>query len=153
MEKKAFQDYYLDEFAHCYGCGRLNQEGLHIKSYWDGEESVCHYTPQPYYSGGVPGFAYGWIIASLIDCHSAATASAAKLREEGFALGEKPLPRFVAASLKVDYLKPTPLGVTLELRGRIVEIKGRKVTVSVTLSAEGVICAKGEEILVQFQDK
>lgn len=153
MEKKAFQDYYLDEFAHCYGCGRLNQEGLHIKSYWDGEESVCHYTPQPYYSGGVPGFAYGGIIASLIDCHSAATASAAKLREEGFALGEKPLPRFVAASLKVDYLKPTPLGVTLELRGRIVEIKGRKVTVSVTLSAEGVICAKGEEILVQLQDK
>lgn len=153
MDQKAFQDYYLDEFAHCYGCGRLNQEGLHIKSYWDGEESVCHYTPQPYYSGGVPGFAYGGIIASLIDCHSAATASAAKLREEGFALGEKPLPRFVAASLKVDYLKPTPLGVTLELRGRIVEIKGRKVTVSVTLSAEGVICAKGEEILVQLQDK
>ncbi len=153
MEKKAFQDYYLDEFAHCYGCGRLNHEGLHIKSYWDGEESVCHYTPQPYYSGGVPGFAYGGIIASLIDCHGAATASAAKLREEGFAFGEKPLPRFVAASLKVDYLKPTPLGVTLELRGRIVEIKGRKVTVSVTLSAEGVICAKGEEILVQLQDK
>jgi hypothetical protein len=25
--------------------------------------------------------------------------------------------------------------------------------VSVTLSAEGVICAKGEEILVQIQDK
>ena len=153
MEKKAFQDYYLDEFAHCYGCGRLNQEGLQIKSYWDGEESVCHYTPQPYYSGGVPGFAYGGIIASLIDCHGAATASAAKLREEGVALGEKPLPRFVAASLKVDYLKPTPLGMSLELRGRILEIKGRKVTVSVTLSAEGVICAKGEEILVQLQDK
>jgi acyl-coenzyme A thioesterase PaaI-like protein len=153
VEKKAFQDYYLDEFAHCYGCGRLNQDGLQIKSYWDGEESVCHYTPQPYYSGGVPGFAYGGIIASLIDCHGAATASAAKLREEGFALGEKPLPRFVAASLKVDYLKPTPLGVILELRGRILEIKGRKVTVSVTLSAEGVICAKGEEILIQLKDK
>ena len=153
MEKKAFQDYYPAEFAHCYGCGRLNDEGLHIKSYWDGEESVCHYTPKPYYTGGVPGYAYGGIIASLIDCHGAATASAAKLREEGVALGEKPLPRFVAASLKVDYLKPTPLGTTLELRGRILEIKGRKVTVSVTLSAEGVVCAKGEEILIQIQDK
>ena len=64
-------------------------------------------------------FAYGGIIASLIDCHGAATASAAKLREEGYSLGEKPLPRFVAASLKVDYLKPTELGVTLELRGMI----------------------------------
>ncbi len=153
MADKAFQDYYLDENAHCYGCGRLNQDGLQIKSYWDGEESVCHYTPKPYYSGGVPGFAYGGIIASLIDCHAAATASAAKLREEGYSLGEKPLPRFVAASLKVDYLKPTPLGTILELRGRVVEIKGRKVTVSVTLSAEGVVCAKGEEILIQLAAK
>jgi acyl-coenzyme A thioesterase PaaI-like protein len=153
MADKEFQDYYLDEYAHCYGCGRLNHEGLQIKSYWDGEESVCHYTPKPYYSGGVPGFAYGGIIASLIDCHAAATASAAKLREEGYSLGEKPLPRFVAASLKVDYLKPTPLGTTLELRGRIIEIKGRKVTVSVTLSAGGVLCARGEEILVQLKDQ
>jgi acyl-coenzyme A thioesterase PaaI-like protein len=153
MADKAFQDYYLDEDAHCYGCGRLNQDGLQIKSYWDGEESVCHYMPKPYYSGGVPGFAYGGIIASLIDCHGAATASAAKLREEGYSLGQTPLPRFVAASLKVDYLKPTPLRTILELRGRVVEIKGRKVTVSVTLSAEGVICAKGEELLIQLAAK
>jgi acyl-coenzyme A thioesterase PaaI-like protein len=153
VENKAFQDYYPDEFAHCYGCGRSNPEGLQIKSYWDGEESVCHYTPKPYYSGGVPGYAYGGLIASLIDCQGAAAASAAKLREEGYSLGERPLSRFVAASLKVDYLKPTPLGTTLELRGRIIEIKGRKVIVSVTLSAEGKVCAKGEEILVQLKDQ
>jgi acyl-coenzyme A thioesterase PaaI-like protein len=153
VEKKAFQDYYPEEFSHCYGCGRLNQDGLQIKSYWDGEESFCHYTPKPYYTGGVPGFAYGGLIASLIDCHAAATASAAKLREDGYSLGERPLSRFVAASLKVDYMKPTPLGTTLELRGRILEIKGRKVTVSVTLSAEGVLCATGEEILVQLQNQ
>ncbi len=151
MADKAFQDYYPDEFAHCYGCGRLNRDGLQIKSYWDGEEAVCHYTPAPYYSGGVPGFAYGGLIASLIDCHGAATASAAKLREEGYALGEKPLPRFVAASIKVDYLKPTPLGTTLELRAKVKEIKGRKVTVSVTLSAKGEICATGEELFIQLQ--
>ena len=77
MSPKAFQDYYPDSLAHCYGCGRLNPDGYQIKSYWDGEESVCHYTPKPYYSGGVPGFAYGGIIASLIDCHGAATAAAA----------------------------------------------------------------------------
>lgn len=153
MADKAFQDFYPDEFAHCFGCGRLNQDGLQIKSYWDGEEGVCHYTPRPYYTGGVPGFAYGGLIASLIDCHGAATASAAKLREEGYALGEKPLSRFVAASIKVDYLKPTPIGATLELRARVMEIKGRKVTVSVTLSAEGALCAKGEEIFVQLKNQ
>jgi acyl-coenzyme A thioesterase PaaI-like protein len=153
MEKKAVQDYYPDEFAHCYGCGRLNQDGLKIKSYWDGEECFCHYTPGPYYTGGIPGYAYGGLIASLIDCHAAATASAGALHDEGYSLGEKFLSRFVAASLKVDYLKPTPIGTTLELRGRIQEIKGRRVTVKVTLSAEGEICAEGEEILVRMKEK
>ena len=48
MSEKAVQDCYVDEFAHCFGCGRLNKEGMQIKSYWDGEECVCHYTPKPY---------------------------------------------------------------------------------------------------------
>jgi hypothetical protein len=26
------QDLYPDDFAHCYGCGRLNAHGLHVKT-------------------------------------------------------------------------------------------------------------------------
>ncbi len=152
MTDRAFQDYYPDEFAHCFGCGRLNKDGLQIKSYWEGEESVCHYTPMPFYTGGFPGYVYGGFIASLIDCHGAATASAAKLRAEGFSLDDRPISRFVSASLKVDYLKPTPIGKVLELRGRVKEIQGRKVTVSVTLSAAGEIRAKGEVLMVQIPE-
>ena len=152
MTNKAFQDYYPDEFAHCFGCGRLNKEGLQIKSHWDGEESVCHYTPMPFYTGGFPGYVYGGLIASLMDCHAAATASAAKLRSEGLTLNDRPVSRFVSASLKVDFLKPTPTGTVLEVRGRVKEIQGRKVTVSVTLSAEGEIRAKGEALLVQIPE-
>ena len=152
MSTKAVQDYYRDEFAHCFGCGRLNKDGLQIKSHWDGEESVCHLMPKPYFTGGYPGYLYGGLIASLIDCHSAATASAAKLREGGFSLDEQPLSRFVTASLKIDYLKPTPMGKALELRGRIKEIIKRKVIVNVELSSEGEIRAKGEVILVQLPE-
>ena len=75
------------------------------------------------------------------------------MREEGFSLDDRPLSRFVSASLKVDFLKPTPMGKILELRGRVKEIKGRKVIVSVTLSAEGEIRAKGEAVLVQLRVK
>jgi acyl-coenzyme A thioesterase PaaI-like protein len=152
MTDMIVQDFYADEFAHCYGCGRLNEEGLHIKSLWNGEESICEYTPLPCYTGGFPGYVYGGFIASLIDCHGAATASAAKLRADGFALDERPLYRFVSASLKVDFLKPTPMGTVLELRGRVKEIKGRKVTVSVTLWAAGEIRAQGESIMVQLPE-
>jgi acyl-coenzyme A thioesterase PaaI-like protein len=151
MTTKAFQDYYLEEFAHCYGCGRLNADGWQLKSYWDGEETVCHFTPEPCYTGGVPGNVYGGLISSLIDCHGAATAAAARLREDGFLPGERPLSRFVTASLKVDFLKPTPMSEVLEIRGKVKEIKGRKVTVSLTLSAAGVICAQGEVLMVQLQ--
>jgi len=152
MSDKAVQDCYSDEFAHCFGCGRLNRDGMQIKSYWNGEECICHYMPKPYYTGGFPGFAYGGLISSLIDCHGAATASAAKLQAEGFSLEKRTPSRFVTASLKIDYLKPTPVGKVLELKGKPKEISERKVIVTVTLSAEGEICAKGEGVMVKIPE-
>ncbi|UCD88592.1 MAG: PaaI family thioesterase [Desulfobacterales bacterium] len=152
MTMKAFQDYYADNFAHCYGCGRLNEHGLQIKSYWDGEESVCHFKPKPYHTGGFPGNVYGGIIASLIDCHGAGTASAAIHRYLGKELGAREPIRFVTASLHVDYLSPTPIDASLELRGRVKEIKGRKVIVAITLAARESVCATGEVVMVQLPD-
>lgn len=145
MCEQAFQDLYPEDYANCYGCGRNNEQGLHLKSYWDGEESVCRHTPKPQYSGGFPGFVYGGMIASLLDCHGAGTAAAAQARER-----DKPIGRFVTASMKVDYLKPTPLGVELEVRGKVVEIKGRKVIVDLRLLAEGILCATGTVIMIQI---
>jgi acyl-coenzyme A thioesterase PaaI-like protein len=153
MNDKAFQDYYPKEFSYCYGCGPLNDHGLKIKSRWDGDESVCRYEPQPYHSGGFPDSVYGGFLASLIDCHSSATASAAHHRDQGFSLDEKPLSRFVTASLKVDYLKPTPMNTVLELRSNVVEIKGRKVIVFTQLSAAGTVCVKGEAVMVRIPEK
>jgi len=147
---KAFQDYYPDDYSHCYGCGRLNEYGLQIKSYWDGDESVCHILPKHYYSGGRKDILYGGLIASLMDCHGAGTAAAAKAREQNINMEQGAMPRFVTASLKVDYLAPTPVNTEIELRGIIKEIKGRKVTVGVTLTANGAICARGELIMVQI---
>lgn len=147
MINQAFQDQYPDEYAHCYGCGRNNPNGLHLKSYWDGEESVCRFTPGPQYSGGFPGYVYGGMIASIMDCHGAGTAAAAKSRES-----DTPIGRFVTASLKVDYLKPTPQGVELEVRGTVVEIKGRKVIVDLMMKAEKAVCATGRVIMVQIPE-
>lgn len=151
MTKIAFQDTYPDDLAHCYGCGRLNPHGHHIKSYWDGDETVCTFMPKPYHTA-MPGYVYGGLIASLIDCHSTGTAAAAAYRQAGRAMGTEPALRFVTASLHVDYLKPTPLGVPLEVRGRVKEIKGRKVVVTSTLSANGEVCARGEVVAVQMPE-
>jgi len=72
---------------------------------------------------------------------------------EGREMGTEPPLRYVTASLKVDYLRPTPMGVPLELRGRVKEIKGRKVVVESTLSAKGEVCARGEVVAVQLPEK
>jgi acyl-coenzyme A thioesterase PaaI-like protein len=151
MTDKAFQDYYPENFAMCYGCGRLNEHGLQIKSYWDGEEAVCTFVPKPYHTA-VPGFVYGGLIASLIDCHSTGTAAAAAYRARGRALDSEPPLRFVTGSLHVDYLRPTPIEGPLELRAQVKEIKGRKVVVITTLSVHGEVCARGEVVAVEIPE-
>ena len=151
MKDKAFQDYYPDDLSHCYGCGRLNEQGMKIKSYWDGEESICIYQPKLFYTA-VPGYAYGGLIASLIDCHSTGTAAAAKYRAENREMDTQPTLRFLTASLHVDYLLPTPLGVPIEIRGKVKEVRGRKVVVESTLSAGGNVCARGEVVAVQVPE-
>jgi acyl-CoA thioesterase FadM len=68
-------------------------------------------------------------------------------------MGTEPPFRFVTASLHVDFLRPTPLGVPLELRSSVKEIKGRKVTVSATVSAKGEVCARGEVVAIQMPER
>lgn len=149
MIRKSFQDYYDEAVSYCYGCGRLNEAGLHLKSYWDGEEAICTYQPKPYHMA-IPGYVYGGLIASIIDCHSTGTASAAAYRQAGRQLGTKPYFRYVTASLHVDYLRPTSIGEILTARAHVSSIKGRKATVLSTLFAGDLACAKGEVLVVQM---
>ncbi|MBP9561724.1 MAG: PaaI family thioesterase [Syntrophorhabdaceae bacterium] len=151
-KNEAIQNYYPDDYSHCYGCGRLNKDGLQIKSYWDGNESICCFLPEKQYTGGKKGILYGGLIAALIDCHGAATAAAAKAKELGIEIKKGKMPRFVTASLKVDYLAPTPVNTELELRGKIKEIKGRKVMVEVNLLVEQKVYAKGELLFIQLKE-
>lgn len=149
MQEKAFQECYPDDLSHCYGCGRLNEQGHHIRSYWDGDESVSRFTPEPFHTA-LPGFVYGGLIASLVDCHSTGTAAAAAYRREGRDMGSDPALRFVTASLHVDYLQPTPLGVELTIRGTVEEISERKVVVASTVYANGTACARGRVVAVRM---
>lgn len=148
---QAVQDYYPDDVAHCYGCGRLNEHGHQIKSYWDGDETVSKFIPKEYHTA-IPGFVYGGLIASLIDCHGTGSAALAAYRNENRAIDTLPALRFVTASLQVDYLKPTPLGPEIELRGKIIEVKGKKVITEISLIADGVVTAKGKVIAVQMPE-
>lgn len=149
MLSKYFQENYSEDFSHCYGCGTKNSKGHQLKTYWDGDETVSKFTPKPEHTA-IPGFVYGGLIASLIDCHSTGSGAAALYKYQ--ASNNQIYPRCVTASLKVEYLKPTPIDSELEIRGIIEEIKGRKVIVTVTLKSKNVICAQGEVVVIQVPE-
>ena len=73
-------------------------------------------------------------------------------KHEGRAMDTLPAFRFVTGSLHVDFLKPTPISETLEIRGRIKEIKGRKVVIECTVLAAGVATARGEVVAIQMPE-
>jgi acyl-coenzyme A thioesterase PaaI-like protein len=151
MSGHAVQDHYPDDFAHCYGCGRLNAHGLHVRTVWEADGTIARFTPRPEHIA-LPGFVYGGLIASLIDCHAIGTAAAYVERGAGRDIGDAPSPRFVTGTLTVQFLKPTPLGPELDLRARATEIGARKVTVEVTLAAAGEITARGTVVAVRMPD-
>jgi acyl-coenzyme A thioesterase PaaI-like protein len=145
---KAIQDIYPDDFAWCYGCGRLNEDGHHFRTGWQGDQTVTMYTPKQTHTA-IPGFVYGGLIASLIDCHGTGSAALALHRKNGHEVGDgaEP-PRFVTASLKVDYVKPTPHGVPLKAVGTIEEIHPKKWKVETEVFVNDTVCARGEVVAV-----
>jgi len=144
----ALQDLYPDDFAHCYGCGRLNTNGLHVRTEWIDGEGIARFQPAPYHMA-LPGYVYGGLIASVVDCHAIGTAAGASMTAAGRTPGRDTTPRFVTASLQVDFLRPTPLGLELTLRARPDLVDDRKVIVSVILSADGAECARARVIAVR----
>ena len=153
MTDSAFQDSYPDDLAHCYGCGKNNKDGHQLKSHWvEGEDkTIAHFTPVPYHTA-IPGFVYGGLLASLIDCHGTGSASAMAYRQAVIATGKSESHRFVTGALNVSFLAPTPITAELELIGTFTEIKERKIVVEITLTANDVLCAKGTVIAVKMPD-
>lgn|SRR5699024_5959616 len=140
----AIQDEYPDDFASCFGCGRLNEQGYGFRTGWDGHQTITIYTPKSEHTA-IPGFVYGGLIASFVDCHGTGSASLAMHRKNGHEPGEGiDPPRFVTASLKVDFIKPTPQDIPLIARGTLEEVHPKRWKVHTEVFAGEKCCAKGE---------
>ncbi len=147
MNQMAFQEYM--ERNKCWGCGGTNEYGLHIKSYWSDGEAVCTWKPHRHHMAGPTHILNGGIIATIIDCHSICTAIAEAYKKEGRGLNTEPFIWYVTASLKVDYLRPTPINEPVTLRARVKEIRGRKAIVTCSLFSKEEECARSEVLAVR----
>lgn len=150
MNQASFQD--QGTVRHCFGCGADNAQGLHLKSYWDGDEAVAIWKAEPHHCGEYRKIVTGGIIACLIDCHAVNLAIAHCYSKEGRTLGSNPRIFCVSANLNIDFRKPVPIDQNLELRANVTKVEGRKIWVRCFLSAGGQICAQGEVLSVRLKE-
>jgi len=135
MDGPSLQERYAPGNA-CFGCGPANPQGLHVRSFVEGDECVAEWTPQPHHEA-FPGILNGGIIGALLDCHANWTAAAYLMAKRG---AQTP-PCCVTADYAVKFLHPTPSGTPVKLRARVVESSENSAVVRATLESGGKVCA------------
>ncbi len=138
MVKQAIEDLYI--------CGLPYLQDLHLRAEWDGKAGKGYFTTQSHHSGGAEGWVYGGLIASMIDCHSIATAIASTCQAEGREPSAQPKIQYVTRRLDVNFRFPTPVETELSLLAEVKEIKGTDVVISCSLFADDKVCAQAEVI-------
>ena len=114
----------------CFACGRLNPCGLKMEFKEQDETYLSHFTGSAQHQG-YDGILHGGIISTLLDEIMARYIYAKGLNA-------------VTARLEVRYLKPTPIGVPLLIKGRITKSRGRIYeTVGTIELPDGTITAEG----------
>ena len=149
MTKESIQEEWPEEATFCWGCGKNNKHGLQLQSFWADEETVATWTPQEHHLA-FPGILNGGIIATLLDCHGTGTANAAAHKQA--ANGDNDF-LHVTASIKVNYIHPTPLDKPVTLCARVKEMGDQKITVECSLFSGDTECANGEVKTVRVDKK
>lgn len=128
---QSLQDKYAPRSV-CFGCGPSNPQGLRIKSFLEGDELVCDWTPQPHHHA-FEDILNGGITGTLLDCHSNWAAAHAVMVRDRLS---SPAPT-VTAEFALKLLRPTPMSGPVHLTAKVVGLEGSRVTVESTLEAEG----------------
>lgn len=135
MDKAALQDRLLPGNT-CFGCGPANPDGLHLKSYEDGDALIAAWTPREGLNGP-PEVVNGGVVAVPMDCHATWTAMMHFRRVRDHARTAA-----VTAGYRVNLRAPTPIGQRIDLRGWIVEGTDRRANVRVTAHAGETLTAE-----------
>ena len=146
MTQRAFED-MVD--WQCFACGRLNEHGLRIKSYWSGEDVVCTWRPDPLYVGH-PERLHAGLVATIMLCHLAWAATALAHRRLGLEIRE-PIDFFYGVkSFKMDILKPFSIHRAVTIRAQVRDLEGDRATVVCSAHTEDEEHARGEAELFRF---
>ena len=125
-----FQDFMPGNI--CFGCGNDTKNGLHVKSFWGDDVSLCDWQPKVSHQGW-PKIMNGGIIATIIDCHSMGTAMAYALKHENRSLGSLPEYKYATGTLSIKYIAPTP-NLPVRLKASVISYSKKKVLIKCELT-------------------
>jgi len=131
----------------CWGCGPANPEGLHLRSFAQGEEVVAEWTPGPNHAA-FPGVLNGGIIGTLLDCHCNWAAAYHFMRARGL---DRP-PVTVTADYTIRLRRPTDAGKSVRLVARVSESTDRKAVVEGELYSGDDLTATCTGTFVAIED-
>lgn len=125
----------------CFGCGPANERGIRLRSFLaeDGT-TVADFTPWPEHNNGL-GLLNGGIIATMLDCHSGATAFHEAEVQGWERLGGADFSH-ITAGINVRYLRPAPLDDTVHLVGEVVQSSEPEIIVAVRMEYDGKVRAE-----------
>lgn len=148
---KPIQDYYPDDFANCFGCGRQNEHGLHTKTYWDVDEEIGVCLPKPSsYHCGYKGVFHGGLLSSVIECNSVATSIAATYEAEDLDPEVDRVFYVLGSILNTHFILPVPIdSPDIVIKTKVLELKAKKTKCQVSVYANGVLCTTAETIAVR----
>lgn len=134
-QEKSLQETYSPN-GICFGCGPVNEKGLHIQSFADNGEVIAEWRAEPHHEA-FPGILNGGIIGALLDCHSNWTAAYFLMKNNAKSTPDCT----VTADFHVKLLRPTPSDALIHLRARVVESTLNRAIVEAELIANEKACA------------
>ncbi len=135
----------------CFGCGPANGKGLRLRSFPDGDVVVAEFHPWPEHDNGL-GHLNGGIIATLLDCHSAAAVLLEAERRGWEGQPGAPL-AFVTAGLDVRFVRPSPLAATCELRATLRSVDEDQAVAESELWFEGKVRASATAVWKRWRPR
>jgi acyl-coenzyme A thioesterase PaaI-like protein len=129
----SIQERYFAELT-CFGCGPANARGLQLRSFEAGDEAGAEtvraeFRPWAEHDNGL-GYLNGGIIATVLDCHSAA---AMVVHADRLGLATTGALPYVTAGLDLRYRRPAPLREPLELLARVISGDEHEMQIEVEL--------------------
>jgi acyl-coenzyme A thioesterase PaaI-like protein len=125
----------LDHGEVCPVSGAENPLGLAMTAWRAGDEVLATVT-LGIAAAGSPGIAHGGVIAALLDDLM------------GFVLVSLARAQGVTATLSISYRKTVPIGVELQLRGRLQRREGRKLFIDGSVTLDGEVLAEAEALFI-----